>query len=101
MSALTVATVLSGLSLVLLAVLAVVWVRVYRDVGTPLVLGLVAFIGLLLVENLVAVSFYLGTMETLYADSPAVTQFILLMRGLQLLAVTVFTYISLRSVTEA
>jgi len=67
-SPLAIAAALSALSVVVLLVLAGVWIREYRAVRTPLVLGLVAFILVLLVENSVALYFYFATMESLYVD---------------------------------
>jgi len=92
---LTIAAALSGLSLVVLSVLAVVWLREYRAAGTPLVLGLVAFILVLLAENAVALGFSL-TMNALYVDDPLVRQVIAVTRGLQLVALVSFAVVSLR-----
>jgi hypothetical protein len=93
-TALTIAAALSALSLIVLGVLAVVWIREYRTVGTSLVLGLTVFILVLLVENAVALGFYV-TMNTLYVDDPVVRQIIAVTRGLQLVALLLFAYVSL------
>lgn len=93
---LEIAAALSVLSIVLLGVLAGVWIREYREVGSPLVLGLLMFILVLLVENSVALYFYFATMETLYVDDPAVRTLVAVMRALQLVALVFLAYVSLR-----
>jgi hypothetical protein len=93
-TALTIAAALSALSLVVLGVLAVVWIREYRAVGTSLVLGLTVFILVLIVENAVALGFYF-TMNTLYVDHPVVRQVVAVTRALQLIALLIFAYVSL------
>jgi hypothetical protein len=95
-SALAIAAAMSALSLVLLGVLAAVWIREYRSVRTPLILGMVAFILVLLVENSVALYFYFVTMENLYVDDPFVKTLIAVLRTLQFVALLLFTYVSVR-----
>jgi len=95
-SPLAIAAALSALSIVVLLVLAGVWVREYLSIGTPLVLGLVVFILVLLVENTVALSFYLVTMESLYVDDPFVRTLIAVLRSLQFVALLFLTYVSVR-----
>ena len=57
---LMIASGLSGLSVLLLLGLTTVWVRNYRTFRTPLTLGLIAFASVLLVENLLAIYFFLA-----------------------------------------
>jgi len=96
MTELAIAAALSVLSIALLGVLAGVWIREYREVRSPLVLGLVLFILVLVVENSVALYFYFATMETLYVDDPAVRTLVAIMRALQFIALVFLTYVSLR-----
>jgi len=92
---LTVATVLSGLNVLLLALLGRVWVRNYRQFGTPLTLGLLGFAVVLAVENVVAVAFFFS-MGMLYADSATAQLAVLAMRALQFVAVLFLTVVSMR-----
>ncbi|SEW09273.1 hypothetical protein [Halobacterium jilantaiense] len=92
---LTVATVLSGLNILLLVLLGRVWVRNYRQFGTPLTLGLLGFAVVLAVENLVALAFFFS-MGMLYADSATAQLAVLAMRGLQFVAVLFLTVVSMR-----
>jgi len=87
---------LAGVNAVLLVALAGIWVRNYREFRSNLVLGLVAFSLVMLVENLVAVYFFLDSMQMLYATDPLVGQVVLGMRTLQLVAIAFLTYVSLQ-----
>ena len=89
------ASVLAGVNIVFLAALSVVWLRNYRTFRTPLVLGLVAFSGVMLVENALAL-YYFVTMQSLYSGDPHVQQAVLVLRGLQLVALGFLTYVTLR-----
>lgn len=100
MTGFTIAAGLSALTIVLLLVLTATWIRTYRELRTPLVLGLVVFCVFLLVENSVALYFHFIAEEMFYVDEPAIGRAVVLLRGLQLLAVAVFTYVSLRSMTD-
>lgn len=95
MVALEIAMGLSALTIVLLIVLTWQWLGTYRAVKTPLALGLVAFCLVLLVENSVALYFYVFSMEMLYVDDPTIGTLVAVMCGLELLAVAVFTYVTL------
>ena len=95
-SALAVGAAMSALSAALLVVLAGVWIREYRSVRTPLILGMVAFVLVLLIENSVALYFYFVTMENLYVDDPSVRALIAVLRSLQFVALLFLTYVSLR-----
>lgn len=95
MTALTIAAVMSGLSVLLLAVVTAIWFQNYRHFRTPLALGLLVFCVVLLLENLVAVYFYVTT-EGLFVYDPTMENLILLMRVLQFVAIAVFAYVSWR-----
>jgi hypothetical protein len=92
---LTIASALSGLNIALLTTLLVVWWRNYRQFGTPLTLGLVVFAVVLAVENVVAIGFFFSS-GMLYAADPAAQAAVLAMRALQLLALSVLTYVTMR-----
>lgn len=95
MNALAIAAALSALTVVVLLVLSGIWLKSYRTFGTPLALGLLAFCLVLLAENLVALYFYFFSMEMLFVDDPTIGVLVVVMRALQLVAVSVFTYVSL------
>jgi hypothetical protein len=91
-----VAVLLAGVNSALLAVLAAVWLRNYREFGSTLLLGLLGFSAVLLVENLVSVVFFFSSMRTLYAMDPLVGRVVLGMSVLELLAVSLLTYATLK-----
>jgi hypothetical protein len=91
----TAATALSGVSILLLLTLLGVWIRNYRTFGSSLSLGLVAFGVVLVVENVVALYFFFS-MNMLYAGSPIAQRTLLTLRALQLCAVGVLTYVTLK-----
>ena len=72
-----------------------VWVRNYRTVRTPLTLGLIAFAGALLVENLSVIYFYVST-GMLYSADGTARRALLLLRALELAALGFLTYVSMR-----
>lgn len=92
---LTIATVLSGLTILLLAVLTAVWVRNYRTFESTLTLGLIAFGATLILENALAIYFFFST-TMLYSGDPVVQNAILALRTLQLVAVGFLTYVSVK-----
>jgi hypothetical protein len=92
---LTVATALAGLNALLLVALGVVWLRNYRTFGTNLILGLLAFAGVMLVENLVAI-YYFFSMQMLYAADPVAQQAVVVLRALQFLALLFLTYVTMQ-----
>ena len=94
-TSITAASILSGLNVVLLLALIVVWARNYATFRTTLVLGLLAFAVVMLVENAAALYFFFS-MHSLYAMDPVVDQFVLLLRGLQFVAIAILTYVTLR-----
>ncbi|ELZ98997.1 hypothetical protein C440_01535 [Haloferax mucosum ATCC BAA-1512] len=92
---LTIATVLSGVSILLLLLLTAVWVRNYRTFESTLTLGLIAFGATLLLENALAMYFFFST-QMLYSGDPVVQQAILALRALQLVAIGFLTYVTLK-----
>jgi hypothetical protein len=87
---------ITGVNSALLAVLAAVWLRNYREFGSTLLLGLLGFSAVLLVENLVSIAFFFSSMRTLYAMDPLVGRVVLGMRVLELLAVSLLAYATLK-----
>lgn len=86
---------LSAVNVVLLALLTSVWLRNWRVFGSGLLLGLVAFGSVLLLENLVAIGFFLS-MQRLYAMDPLVGTVVAALRGLELVALAVLTAVTVR-----
>jgi len=68
----------------------------YREFGSTLLLGLVGFSAVLLVENLISIAFFFNSMRTLYAMDPLVGRVVIGMRLLELLAVSLLTYATLK-----
>lgn len=91
----TVGIALTVVNVVLLVVLTAVWLRNYRRFRTPLVLGLVAFGVVLLVENVLAVYYFLS-MGMLFTTAPGVQTAVAALRGLQLLALGFLTYVTVK-----
>ena len=91
----TVAAVLSGGNLVLLAALGSVWVQNYRRFKTPLVAGLLAFSLVLALENAVAIYFFFSS-GMFYASDAIVQQVVALLRGLQFVALAFLAYVTLK-----
>ncbi|AUV82819.1 hypothetical protein C2R22_15205 [Salinigranum rubrum] len=89
------ASVLAAVNIIFLTALSVVWLRNYRTFRTPLVLGLVAFSGVMLVENALALYFFF-TMQSFYSGDPHVQEAVLVLRGLQLVALGFLTYVTMR-----
>ncbi|TKX81920.1 hypothetical protein [Halorubrum sp. SD626R] len=87
---------ITGINSALLAVLAAVWLDNYREFGSTLLLGLLGFSAVLLVENLVSIAFFFSSMRTLYAMDPLVGRVVLGMRVLELLAVSLLAYATLK-----
>ncbi|MFB6195750.1 MAG: hypothetical protein ABEI80_06235 [Haloplanus sp.] len=92
---LAIASALSALNVALLVALSAVWWRNYREFGTPLTLGLVAFSLVLVVENALAIGFFLGSGMLYAADASAQTA-VLAMRALQFLALAALTYVTMQ-----
>lgn len=91
----TIATAFSGGNLVLLGILSYVWLQNYRRFRTPLVLGLLVFSVVLMLENLVAVLFFF-TEEMLYGYELIVHRVMLVLRGLQFVALLALVYVTLK-----
>jgi len=89
------ASVLSGLSILLLLALTAVWVRNYRTFGSSLTLGLIAFGLVLIAENGLAIYFFFST-SMLYSGDPFAQQAVLTLRALQVLALGFLTYVTLQ-----
>lgn len=90
-----VAAGLAAVNVALLAVLTAVWLRNYRAFGSGLVAGLVAFGGVMLVENAVAIYYFFG-MQMLYSGDPGVQRAVAVLRGLQALALAFLTYVTVK-----
>ncbi|MFB6130610.1 MAG: hypothetical protein ABEJ28_07300 [Salinigranum sp.] len=89
------ASVLAGVNVLFLALLGAVWIRNYRTFRTTLVLGLLAFAGVMLVENGLALYFFFS-MRSLYSMDPHVQQAVLVLRALQFVALGFLTYVTLQ-----
>jgi hypothetical protein len=88
--------VLTAVNAILLLVLVGVWVRNYREFRSTMVLGLVGFGSVLLLENLVGLYFFFGSMTSLYGSDPVVGMVLLGMRGLQFVAISFLTYATVK-----
>ncbi|PSP86287.1 hypothetical protein BRC83_01070 [Halobacteriales archaeon QS_1_68_17] len=91
----TIASGLAAVNVVLLAVLSAVWLRNYRRFKTPLILGLLAFAVVMLIENAAAIYFFFS-MGMLYAGSVQAQQFVVLLRGLEVVALLFLTYVTIQ-----
>ena len=91
----TAAVVLAALNTLLLLPLVGVWVRNYATFGTGLVGGLVLFAVAMLAENAVAIYFFFS-MASFYSGDPGVQQAVLVLRGLQFVAIAALSYTTLR-----
>ena len=91
----TAAVVVAGLNTLLLLPLVGVWVRNYNTFGTGLVGGLVLFALAMLAENLVAI-YYFFSMASFYSGDPGVQQAVLVLRGLQFVAIAALAYTTLK-----
>jgi len=90
-----IASVLSGVSIVLLLGLTAVWIRNYRTFRSSLVLGLIAFGAVLVAENALAIYFFFST-GMLYSSDPFAQQALLTLRALQLCAIAFLTYVTMQ-----
>jgi hypothetical protein len=86
---------MAGVNILLLGTLTVVWLRNYRTFGSSMLAGLVAFGAALLVENAAALYFFF-TMQMLYSGDAGVQQVVMVLRGLQLVALLSLTYVTLQ-----
>ena len=94
-TAITVASVLASVNLLLLAALAVVWLRNYRTFGSPLILGLLAFDVAMAAENALAIYFFFS-MGMLYSGDPAVQNAVVVLRALQFVALGLLTWVTMQ-----
>jgi hypothetical protein len=90
------AILITGVNSVLLVVLTAIWINNYRRFRSQMVLGLVGFSLVLLIENLIAIYFFVSSMRMLYATDPLVGQVVVGMRVLELIAISVLTYVTLK-----
>lgn len=88
------ATGLAAANVLLLLVLTAVWVRNYRTFQTSLILGLIVFGSVMLVENAMAIGFFLS-MNMLYSGDPSVQTAVAVLRGLQFVALLFLTWVTL------
>ena len=91
----TAAVALAALNTLLLLPLVGVWIRNYNTFGTGLVGGLVLFAVAMLAENAIAVYFFFS-MASFYSGDPGVQQAVLVLRGLQFVAIAGLSYTTLR-----
>jgi hypothetical protein len=89
------ASALSAVNIIMLVALSGVWLRNYRTFGTSLVLGQLAFGLAMLVENAVALYFFFS-MSSLYSMDPHVGQFVFALRAIQLVAISILTYVTMQ-----
>ena len=94
-TAITVASALAGVNLLMLAALAVIWLRNYRTFRTPLILGLLAFDVAMAAENAMAIYFFFS-MGMLYSGDPSVQSAVLVLRALQFLALVFLTWVTMQ-----
>jgi len=91
----TIATAFSGGNLLLLGTLIYVWIGNYRTFRTPLVLGLLVFGFVFVLENLLAIHFFFAE-GMLYGSDPQVQQVVVLLRGLQFVALLALVHVTLK-----
>ena len=95
MATLLTAVAMSILNLALLSVLTYIWISNYREFRSPHILGLVIFAVALSAENIAAIYFYFS-MDMLYATSPTAQRVVVLLRGLQLVALVALTWTTMK-----
>lgn len=88
------ATLLAAFNVLLLLALTYIWVTSYRRFRTAMTLGFLCFGIVLLVENLVAIYFFVGMVE-FYTTTPA-QQMVLLLRLLESIALLCLTWVIVR-----
>lgn len=86
----------AGVNSMLLLILVSVWVRNYRQFGSPMILGLLGFSSVLLIENLIALAFFFSSMQALYSMDPLAGQVVFAMRLLELVAISFLSYATLQ-----
>ena len=95
MSTIQIASGLAVVNILLLGLLTAVWVRNYRKFRTSLVAGLIAFGVVMLAENVVAIYFFFS-MKMLYSGDPTVQQAVLVLRGMQVVALAFLTWVTVK-----
>jgi len=85
------AVVISAVNLVLLASLSYIWLSNYRTFRSPHILGLVIFAVALSAENVAAIYFHFS-MGMLYSSSPTAQKVVVLLRGLQMVALVALSW---------
>lgn len=88
------ATLFAGLNVLLLLALTYVWVANYRRFRTAITLGFLCFGIVLLIENLLAVYFFIGMVE--FYSTTAAQQMVLLLRFLEFVALSCLTWVIVR-----
>jgi hypothetical protein len=86
---------LAALNLLLLGTLGYIWFSNYRKFRTNLLLGLLMFVGILAVENVVAISAFLST-NMVYGSGKMTMYATVGLRALQSVALTFLTAVTLR-----
>ncbi|MFC4553078.1 MULTISPECIES: hypothetical protein [Halorussus] len=95
MSSIQLASGLAVVNIVLLGLLTAVWVRNYRKFRSSLVAGLLAFAVVMLAENVTALYFFFS-MKMLYSGDPTVQWAVLVLRGMQLVALAFLTWVTMK-----
>jgi hypothetical protein len=90
-----VASAMAAVNVLLLGALTAVWFRNYRQFGTSMIAGLVVFGAVLFLENAAAIYFFFS-MEMLYSGDAGVQQVVMVLRGLQTVALLFLTYVTMR-----
>ncbi|MFB6283275.1 MAG: hypothetical protein ABEK59_04975 [Halobacteria archaeon] len=93
---LNIATAFAAVNVVLLSGLLYVWISNYRKFGTSLVLGLIVFSAVLWIQNLIAIYFFAFSMKMLFSADATVQMAVMVLRGLEFLAVLVLTYVTMK-----
>lgn len=91
----TSAVALAAVNIALLATLGYIWFSNYRTFRTNLLLGLLLFVGVLGLENLVAIFAYLTT-DMVYGGGTAAMYAVVGLRVLQFGALSFLTSVTLR-----
>jgi hypothetical protein len=91
-----IATALTGVNMLLLLGLVVVWYRNYRTFNSPLLLGLMAFASVMFVENAIAIYFYFSSSMLFATGAPLVEQAVAAMRILQFVALVFLTWVTMQ-----
>ena len=86
---------LAAVNIAFLVALVVVWIRNYRAFRSTLALGLVAFGVAMFAENALAI-YYFFSMKMLYSGDPGVQTAVLVLRGLQFVALGFLTYVTMQ-----